>query len=79
MADLDTLGRRHRKMQADLEDLRAELATAIRAERADGATYADLMQRSGYSSMETIRQIVKPTARETANKRRRGELADHPT
>lgn len=79
MAELDTLGRRHRKMQADLDELRAELAAAIRAEREAGATYADLMQRSGYSSMETIRQIVKPSARDTANRRRRAEVADHPT
>jgi hypothetical protein len=60
-------------MQADLDDLRTQLAEAIRNERAAGATYADLMQRSGYASMETIRQIVKPKARETANRRRRTE------
>ncbi len=77
MTNLDALGRRHRKMQADLEALRAELAEAIRAERTAGATYVDLMTRSGYTSMETIRQIVKPTARDTANaRRRRGEVTD---
>jgi DNA-binding TFAR19-related protein (PDSD5 family) len=64
MADLDTLGRRHRKLQDELDALRGELADAIRAEREAGATYQQLLQRSGYGSQETIRQIVKPEARE---------------
>jgi hypothetical protein len=71
MTDLDTLGRRHRKLLAELDALQERLADAIRAERAAGATYADLMARSGYRSVEAIRLIVKPGARESANRRRR--------
>jgi hypothetical protein len=69
--DLDTLGKRHKKLLADMDALVPQLAEAIRAERAAGATYADLMTRSGYRSIETIRQIVKPTARDAINGRRR--------
>jgi hypothetical protein len=76
VTDLDTLGRRHKKLLADLEALQPQLAEAIRAERAAGATYADLMARSGYKSIETIRQIVKPSERNAINKRRRGEARD---
>jgi hypothetical protein len=71
MSDLDQLGRRHAKLQAELAALRTDLAAAIRAERAAGATYQELLQRSGYSSIETIRQIIKPSAREDANRARR--------
>ena len=71
MTDLDQLGRRHRKLQADLAALRVELADAIRAERLAGATYQDLLQRSGYTSIETIRQIIDPQARDRANRSRR--------
>ena len=71
MADLDALGARHRALQDELADVRADLADAIRAERGRGATYVDLMNRSGYSSIETIRQIVNPGAREKANRGRR--------
>jgi hypothetical protein len=71
MTDLDILGRRHRKLQADLAALRADLADAIRRERLTGATYVDLMNRSGYTSTETIRQILKPGARDEINRGRR--------
>jgi hypothetical protein len=71
MTDLDQLGRRHRKLMADLADLRDELAHAIRDERARGATVIDLLQRSGYTSAETIRRIVRPETRERANQIRR--------
>jgi hypothetical protein len=71
MTDLDTLGRRHRKLVADLAELREQLADAMRTDREAGATYVDLMNRSGYTSIETVRQIVKPGARETVNAGRR--------
>lgn len=73
MTGIDQLGRRHRKLLADLAALRVELAEAIRAERLAGATYADLMTRSGYTSIETIRQIVAPEKRDEINRRRRGD------
>lgn len=71
MTGIDQLGRRHRKLLADLAALRVELADAIRTEKAAGATYADLMMRSGYTSIETIRQIVDPGKRDEINRRRR--------
>lgn len=71
MTDLDALGTRHRALQEELAALRAELTDAIRAERERGATYVDLMNRSGYQSVETIRQIVNPGARDKANRDRR--------
>lgn len=73
MTDLDTLGKRHRRLQTELAEVREQLADAIRAERATGATYVDLMNRSGYTSIETVRQIVNPSARETINAGRRRE------
>jgi len=78
MTDLDTLGRRHRKLQAELDEVRAALADAIRAEKAAGATYVELMNRSGYTSTETIRQILHPDARERANRSRRERPAGVP-
>jgi hypothetical protein len=71
MTGIDQLGRRHRKLLADLAALRVDLAEAIRAEHATGATYADLMMRSGYTSLETIRQILAPEKRDEINRRRR--------
>lgn len=76
MATLDQLGARHRKLLADLADVRSALAEAIPAERAKGATYVDLMNRSGYTSIETIRQIVDPKARDKANRVRRSATVD---
>lgn len=74
MTELDRLGRRHAKLQDDIKAVRAELAPLIRAEHAQaGATFTDLMVRSGYKSVETIRQIIHPKTRENINKKRRGE------
>jgi hypothetical protein len=74
--NLDQLGRRHRKLEDDLKAVREALAPAIRAERAAGASYADLLNRSGYRSIETIRQITKPDQRDAANSHRRKKPAD---
>ena len=68
---LDALGARHRALQDELAEVREQIADAIRAERAHGATYVELMNRSGYTSIETIRQIVNPGAREKVNRDRR--------
>lgn len=73
MTDLDRLGKRHARLQDELKAVRAELAPLIRDEHANGATYAQLMTRAGYKSIETIRQICDPGARDTINRRRRGE------
>lgn len=72
MSTLDDLGNRHRELLAALEALKPELDDAIRDEReTTGASYVELMNRSGYKSTETIRQIVKPAARDEINQRRK--------
>lgn len=71
MSNLDDLGARHRELQDELDDVREALAGEIRAERGDGATLVELMNRSGYKSIETIRQILDPKIREKVNHDRR--------
>lgn len=71
MTDLDQLGQRHRELQAELAAIREKLAPAIREERGKGATYVELMTRSGYSSIETIRNILDPNTRDRNNRARR--------
>ena len=71
MANLDTLGKRHRQLQDELAEVRDALAGEIRTEREHGATLVQLMNRSGYSSIETIRQILNPQIREKVNQDRR--------
>lgn len=75
MEDLDTLGAEHRRLLEALKQLTPKLADAIRAERAKGgpgATYAALMARSGYRSIEGIKQIIDPDRRDKMNQDRRG-------
>lgn len=78
MTDLDALGRRHRKLQADLAEVREQLAPAMREARKAGATLVDVMNRSGYASVETVRQILDPAVRGQANTRRRERPAGTP-
>lgn len=68
--DLDALGREHRRAMKRLAEVREQLAPAIRQEKDKGATHAELLHRSGYTGMETIRQILDPKRREEMNKRR---------
>jgi hypothetical protein len=74
--DLDALGRRHARLQEQLAEVRSKLAPAIRAERKKGAKLQELLRRSGYHSLEAIRQIIDPRRRERFNRRRRGESKD---
>lgn len=71
MTDLDTLGRKHKRLQDELEEIREQLADAIRAEAENGATWMELANRSGYKSTETIRRILRPEARDATNEARR--------
>lgn len=71
MSNLDALGQRHRQLQDELAEVREALADEIRDERATGATLVQLMNRSGYSSIETIRQILNPSIRQKVNQDRR--------
>lgn len=62
---LDALGRLNVELSALLEQVRERLHEAMCQERVEnGATYAELMKRSGYRSIEQVRQVVKPGARE---------------
>jgi F0F1-type ATP synthase alpha subunit len=71
VANLEDIARRYWKAHANLEKLRIELDDAIRTERGKGATYQELLSRSGYKSVETIRQIVKAGLRDSVNSARR--------
>lgn len=71
MSNLDSLGHRHRQLQDELAEVRDALVDEIRTEREHGATLVQLMNRSGYSSIETIRQILNPQIREKVNQDRR--------
>lgn len=68
--DLDALGKRHRRLQQELEDVRAKLAPAMREAREAGETIGGVQQRSGYRSYEAVRQILDPKRREEFNRRR---------
>lgn len=74
--DLDALGRRHSRLQEQLDEVRLKLAPAIRAERGAGETIQGLLRRSGYRSPEAIRQIIDPERRKRFNRRRRGPASE---
>lgn len=71
MGDLDALGRKHKRLLSELEEVRNQLAEAIRAEAVAGATWMELARRAGYNSTETIRRILHPETREAVNRARR--------
>lgn len=58
MSDLDRLGARHKKLLSELEELKPQLKDAIRAARADGMKQNEIMQRSGYKTIQQIRVIT---------------------
>jgi hypothetical protein len=71
--DLDAIGAERRQLEARLEELRGLTASAVRQERdhgGEGTTYEQLAARAGVTK-ETVRQILVPGARATANSNRR--------
>lgn len=58
MAALDELGKKHKRLTRELEELKPQLHTAIRAERAAGATQREVMERAGYKTIQQIRTIT---------------------
>lgn len=58
MSELDELGKRHKRIQREMEELRPLLHAAIRAERAAGVLQRELMERSGYKTIQQIRTIT---------------------
>lgn len=72
VTDLDTLGEKHVRLQEELKEVREQLAPLIREERERGETLQQITRRSGYHSVEAVRQIIDPSRRAEFNKRRRG-------
>jgi hypothetical protein len=58
MAELDDLGKKHKRLLRELEELKGPLDDAIRAERAAGISQRELVERSGYKTIQTIRTIT---------------------
>lgn len=58
MSELDRLGARHKKLLTELEELKPQLHAAIRAERAAKVSQVEIMQRSGYKTVQQIRVIT---------------------
>ena len=58
MSELDRLGKRHKQLLRELEDLKAPLHEAMRAERKAGATQNDVRERSGYKTIQQVRVIT---------------------
>jgi hypothetical protein len=71
MEELDRLGRRHKQLRTQLDELRPQLHAAIRAARAAGATYAELMDRSGYRTIQQIREICMTDEQREDERRKR--------
>ncbi len=63
--ELDKLGTRHKKLLAEIEELKPKLHDAMRAERAkldaDGkhlVSQREIMERSGYKTIQQVRVIT---------------------
>lgn len=70
MGNLDELGQRHRELQAELDKIRPQIAAELRAEKAKGgpdATYTRLVERSGFRSIEGVKQAMDPDYRDKLN------------
>ncbi len=65
MNELDKLGARHKRLLAEIEELKPKLHEAMRAERAklgpDGkhlVSQREVMERSGYKTIKQVRVIT---------------------
>lgn len=58
MTALDDLGKKHKRLLRELEELKPQLHEAIRAERAAGVTLQGIQERSGYKTIQQIRTIL---------------------
>lgn len=67
--DLDQLGARHKELIRELAELKPKLHAAIRAARAAKASQVDLMQRSGYKTVQQIRVITGEAQRAERGKK----------
>lgn len=67
---LEAKGEEYQEVRANLEEVRAFLAQAIKAAAEAGVPQKDIIRLTGYTR-EAVRQIVKPEARERVNAARR--------
>lgn len=58
MTELDKLGARHKKLLAELDELKPKLHEAMRTERATGMTQREIMEKSGYKTIQQVRVIT---------------------
>ena len=58
MTELDRLGKRHKALLAELEQLKPKLHDAMRVERANGTTQNEIRERSGYKTIQQVRVIT---------------------
>ena len=68
MSELDDLGKRHKRLLRELEELKPQLHEAIRAERAAGVKQRELMERSGYKTIQQIRVITGEAGTKAADR-----------
>lgn len=58
MTDLDDLGKKHKRLLRELDELKPALHEAMRKERTAGATQREIMERSGYKTIQQVRVIT---------------------
>lgn len=58
MEELDRLGSRKKKLDIELDEMKPKLHEAMRAARAAGATQREVMERSGYKTIQQVRVIL---------------------
>jgi hypothetical protein len=58
VSELDKLGARHKKLLAELDELKPKLQEAMRSARAAGATQNEIRERSGYKTIQQVRVIL---------------------
>lgn len=58
MSELDDLGDQHKRLLRELDELKPLLHEAIRTERAAKVPQRELMERSGYKTIQQIRVIT---------------------
>lgn len=54
---LKRLGHRHKQLRQETEQLKPELHEVMRAARATGMTYREIMELSGYQTVQQVRTI----------------------
>lgn len=58
--DLTRLGKRYRQLREQTEATKPDLHTAMRAAREAGLTYREIMELSGYLTIQQVRVICNP-------------------